>query len=128
MMNFTSPGGAEPENRRGVHRKEIDMEIRNENDAKIAYEVIRLLQTEKPLPGAEERTKQHIVRLKKEVRAYNRFQAVNAGKRRIIKDNGMDGFIELVRLPVWLQTEEEAEAYFESNLLPGMSAADAAVR
>ena len=59
------------------------------------------------------RLKRHIIKLKKEVRAFNRSQLDKIGERRIIKDDGMDGYVELVRLPVRVQTIEGAKDYFE---------------
>ena len=50
--------------------------------------------------------------LKKELRRFFRKKAQKSD-RRIVKDNGIDGYIELIELPDRLRTLEEAKEYVE---------------
>ena len=90
------------------------MQIRSRTDLKIAYEVLKDIQTLTPLPGREEATRKYIERLKRDIREFFR-QQEKAEERRIIRDDGIDGFTELVMLPDFLHTVEDATEYFEEK-------------
>ena len=56
----------------------------------------------------------HIQELKKDIRDYFRLQEKDS-ERRIICDDGVNGYTELVRLPESLYTKDSATVYFEEN-------------
>lgn len=89
------------------------VDIRNSGDLKATYEVLMDIQALRPLPGREEAVQEHIRELKKDIRDYFR-QQKNDG-RCIIRDDGIDGYIELVMLPEYLNTKDSATAYFEEK-------------
>lgn len=89
------------------------VDIRNSGDLKATYEVLMDIQALRPLPGREEAVQEHIRELKKDIRDYFR-QQKNDG-RCIIRDDGIDGYIELVMLPEYLNTKDSAAAYFEEK-------------
>ena len=89
------------------------VDIRNGGDLKATYEVLMDMQALRPLPGREEAVQEHIRELKKDIRDYFR-QQKNDG-RCIIRDDGIDGYIELVMLPEYLNTKDSAAAYFEEK-------------
>ena len=88
--------------------------IRNGGDLKMAYEILMEMQALQPLPGREEAAQGHIRELKKDIRDYFR-QLEKDNERRIICDNGINGYIELVRLPESLYIKDSAESYFEEK-------------
>lgn len=66
------------------------------------------------LPGSEGAVQEHIRELKKDIRDYFRRQE-EADERHIIRDDGIDGYTEFVRLPDPLYTKDDAETYFEQK-------------
>lgn len=88
--------------------------IKNRSDLKVAYEVLMDMQALRPLLGREEAIQEHIRELKKDIRDYFKQQEKD-NERRIICDDGIDGYTELVRLPEYLYTKDSAESYFEEN-------------
>ena len=89
------------------------VDIRNGGDLKATYEVLMDIQALRPLPGREEAVQEHIRELKKDIRDYFRQQKDDG--RRIIRDDGIDGYIELVMFPEYLNTKDSAAAYFEEK-------------
>ena len=89
------------------------VDIRNGGDLKATYEVLMDIQALRPLPGREEAVQEHIRELKRDIRDYFRQQKDDG--RRIIRDDGIDGYIELVMLPEYLNTKDSAAAYFEEK-------------
>ena len=89
-------------------------QIRNRSDLKTAYEVLREIQTLKPLPGRESSTLDYIHQLKRDIREFFRHQEKDI-ERQTILDEGIGGYIELVKLPDFLHTREDAAAYFEER-------------
>lgn len=81
------------------------MTVRNSSDARQAHWFIEHM---KGLPGAEEIIKG----LKKEIRGFFRRQD-REKDRRIVKDYGIDGYIELIELPKDISTLENAKEYVE---------------
>ena len=93
-------------------------QIRNKSDLKTAYEVLREIQTLKPLPGRERPTLDFICQLKRDIREFFRHQEKDI-ERHIILDEGIGGYIELVKLPDSLHTGEDTAAYFEKKVVRG---------
>lgn len=54
----------------------------------------------------------YIKKLKRQIRA----DLKETPKRKIIKDNGIDGYIELVELPPEIDSPEDAEWWFQYNV------------
>ena len=77
------------------------MYIRNKQDLKFAYGMLRFAQ----LRGLDDVAKE----MKEGIR---RFQQKPAREDRIVKDNGIDGYIRLSPLPACIETAEEANEYF----------------
>ncbi len=88
--------------------------IRDSSDLRTAYRVLHDMQGLVPLPGREEAAQEHIRQLKKDIRMFLRHQEKRE-PRRVICDRGIDGYVELARLPDTLPSEEEAAAYFEGR-------------
>ena len=77
--------------------------IRNYDDLRLAYMILEL--------DAEhgERRKEHADNLKRKMR---KFCNAPLSEKRIVSDNGIDGYIVLYPLPEYIQTAEEAKEYF----------------
>lgn len=90
------------------------MEIRDSSQLKAAYGILNDMQGMKALPGREEAVQKHIKQLKRDIRAFLRQQEAKA-ERRIIREYGINGYVELVKLPGTLHAVEEAAAYFEEK-------------
>lgn len=88
--------------------------IKNRSDLKMAYEILMDMQALRPLSGREEAVREHIWELKKDIRDYFRQQEKD-DERRIICDDGIDGYTELVKLPESLYTKGSAKTYFEEK-------------
>ena len=90
--------------------------IRNKKDLEFAYmaiEIFKDLVNRQPNVDAKLELKRnnYIKDRKKEIREFNKRKR----DRRFIKDYGIDGYIELVELPEYLDTKEEAKEYFEEE-------------
>lgn len=83
------------------------MEIMDGSQLKAAYGILNDMQGMKALPGREEAVQKHIKQLKRDIRAFLRQQEAKA-ERRIIREYGINGYVELVKLPGTLHTVEEA--------------------
>lgn len=99
------------------------LEIKNRNDLKVAYGYIRLCEEFKK--EHKERAAvvdKYIKNVKKDIRSYvskNRnIQSVGNSfiEQRIVKDYGLDGFIELVGFPIICLDYESAEEFFKEWL------------
>ena len=88
--------------------------IRDSSDLRTAYRVLHDMQELVPLSGREEAAQGHIRQLKKDIRMFLWHQEQRE-PRRVNCDRGIDGYVELVRLPDTLPSEEEAAAYFEER-------------
>ena len=64
--------------------------------------------------GAKKKIEDKISEMKKQLRAENRAKMKN-NNRKVIKDYGIDGFIELIQLPEEIKTKEDAVDWFEYN-------------
>lgn len=95
--------------------------IKNDRDYRIGYELLRIYLTEagsKECAEPEKREK-HIADIKRQLRAYaHRDGTVDVGtgfmvERRIVRDDGFDGYVELVSIPEIFDTAEAAAEFFK---------------
>ncbi len=92
------------------------MEVNNKNDARVAFDIIKGVtdcvinengrKAHKLLNNAS-----HLIELKREVRRYIK----ECSNSYIIKDDGIDGYIELIKLPSNINSLEGATNYFEQH-------------
>lgn len=89
------------------------MEIRNINELRNAYSEISLYNSivENRFTSISAKLQERIKKVKKAIRKYNRKEP----KPVIIKDNGIDGWIEKIVLPENIRTRKEADEYFLTN-------------
>lgn len=88
------------------------MHIQCGNDLKIAYGLLRIAAKRKELNEFSKELKRNIreyYKRKEEIPEGN----INGGYSRMVKDNGIDGFVLLQQLPADLETEKDAVQYFE---------------
>ena len=85
--------------------------IKNNQDLQLAYEVLRLLSTNTYKVDHPETLAQCIIDTKRAVRRYTHREVEY--DRRIVKDNGIDGYIALERLPADIRDLTEANFFFE---------------
>lgn len=99
--------------------------IKNSNDFRRGYEWLGILTELASSCDDPEAALAEIVKTKRELRSYaNRNSAVDVGmgfmvERRIVKDYGIDGYVELVSIPEVFDTldgEDGAEAFFKDFL------------
>ncbi len=83
------------------------LEIRTKDDLKLAYEHISFINSFMEQVADTKRAKEMIAETKKAIRQYNKKET----NRRLVKDYGIDGFIELVELP----DVEDPIRWFEEN-------------
>jgi len=76
--------------------------INSYTDLKVAYEILEI--------AYESGRSQKAVDLKREMRA---FFHRPVSERRIVQDDGIDGYTELLPLPEYIETMDEAVSYFE---------------
>ncbi len=86
--------------------------IHNTNDLRLAYEHMRFIKAFiKGYPSVDKtKTNQLLMETKQAIRTYNK----KSSDRHIVKDNGIDGFIEIIRFPKSI-TMENAQKYFDEN-------------
>ena len=85
--------------------------ICNQRDLRRAYETLLFLKEIEREHGSSENLKIHSNDLKKAIRKYFHRKT----DRRLVKDYGIDGYIELIKLPEYLETKEDAKEYFDSE-------------
>lgn len=85
--------------------------IRHDQDFRLAYEVLSILREKADSVDDPERLAKVIIETKQAMRRYSHRDVEY--ERRIIKDNGIDGFISLERLPKDTRDMEEAKQFFE---------------
>lgn len=99
--------------------------VRNNKDFREGYELLNLLNRFAGQFDSPEKARENADNLKRELRTYaHRNTAVDVGmgfmcERRIVKDDGMDGYIELVSLPEVIDTidgEDGANEFFKTFL------------
>lgn len=109
--------------------------IRNNRDFRLGYEILRdTIELLKEKNVDSERIMNHVAELKRNIRQYanrnvNSFNIGNGVmcERRIVKDNGIDGFVELISFPEAFDTidgedgaEEFFKTFFEIHARPSM--------
>ena len=90
--------------------------VNNDRELKQAYEYIRwskelIKHHGYSLLDSPDEFNSYIKGIKVAIREYNK----RASDRRVVKDNGIDGFVELIALPDYLKDMDEATEYFENN-------------
>lgn len=103
--------------------------VRNDKDFREGYELLNLLARSDGQFDNPEKARENVDNLKRELRAYaHRDTAVDVGmgfmcERRIVKDEGIDGYIELVSIPEVFDTfaddaegDPGAETFFKDFL------------
>lgn len=99
--------------------------VRNDKDFREGYGLLHLLTRFDGQFDNPEKARENMDSLKRELRAYaNRDTAVDVGlgfmcERRIVKDEGIDGYIELVSIPEVIDTlegEDGADEFFKTFL------------
>lgn len=92
------------------------MQVRNSSDLKVAYETLSLYgkllsECEDIEPKNMKLVKEKIAEQKREIRKFYK----RGNDRRLVKDNGIDGYVLLIELPETLENKRDAEEYFEKN-------------
>lgn len=82
--------------------------VRNSSDLRTAYEMLDLLNQFRAF-GRNDRVEKEIAQQKREIRAFQKKQEGG----RIVKNYGIDGFIELLELPEFIRSKAEGIEYFE---------------
>ena len=85
--------------------------IRNNRDLKRAYESLFIYNEISNEYGETDLLKTCIKDQKRKIRAYIH----KPTDRRLIKDNGIDGYVEKILLPNTLRTKKDAVSYFEEE-------------
>ena len=93
------------------------MIIQNKRDLKIAYEclvdLVEMMRTERKCDPVKANA--HIISLKKDIRNFNKKHPYSEFPK-IVDDNGIDGYTELIRLPDGDFSIEELNEYVEENV------------
>lgn len=92
-------------------------EITDTEKLRDAYTLLAFIRDDVPATTAEQKSSSlaaFMVSIKKEIRAYNHRPAPDS---RIIEEHGINGYIELVRLPDELDdlNEDDAAEWFQAN-------------
>lgn len=99
--------------------------VRNNKDFREGYELLNLFTRFDGQFDSPEKARENMDNLKHELRAYaHRDTAVDVGmgfmcERRIVKDNGIDGYVELISIPEVIDTlegENGANEFFKDFL------------
>ena len=85
--------------------------VKNGRELRVAYEILGLLTDGSRTFSNPERLAQTIIETKRAIRLYTRREVDY--DRRIIRDDGMDGYIALERLPADIRDQDEANRFFE---------------
>ena len=87
--------------------------VKNDRDFRVAYELLDILSSKESAArvGGAEKLAAVIIDLKKSMRAYAHREI--GYESRIVKDDGMDGYISLERLPDDIRDLEQAKEFFE---------------
>lgn len=78
-------------------------EITNQKKLRCAYELLNIC---REIGYSEEGEK--IKEIKREIRKYHKIHK----KEKLIRNDGIDGYVTLIELPDYLENKEEAEDYF----------------
>lgn len=86
-------------------------QVKNNQDLRVAYEILSILSDKTVKVDNPGKLAQSIIDTKRAVRRYTNREVDY--DRRIIKDDGMDGYISLERLPADIRDLDEANRFFE---------------
>ena len=100
------------------------IQIKNDRDFRIGYEILHDVYERLTEAGGDtESRRARVIELKRNLRQYaNRDNStVDVGmgfmcERRIVKDYGMDGYVELVSVPLVFEAESEVREFFKDFL------------
>lgn len=92
------------------------MQVRNSRDLKNAYEILSiykelLSECGKLEPEKMKSVNEKIAEQKREIRKFHK----ESSDRRLVKDDGIDGYVLLIELPETLGNMQDAEEYFEER-------------
>lgn len=87
------------------------VQVRNSRELKIAYEILQTCEEYIREHGSAGKLEERIAEQKREIRRFHKMKS----DRRIVKDCGIDGFVELIELPDYLEDKETATEYFEEH-------------
>lgn len=88
------------------------MIVRNKNDARCAFNYIKLVNDYKNQGSSKSLNAElYTVETKKSLRKFLKKES----NERIVKDEGIDGYISLITLPEWIDNKDAAELYFENE-------------
>lgn len=97
--------------------------VRNDRDFREGYEMLNLFGRLDGHFDNPEKARENVLNLKRELRkwAHRDTTTVDVGyrepvERRIVRDYGMDGYMELVKLPVTVESVEDGEEFFKAFL------------
>ena len=85
------------------------MQVRNSSDLKVAYEILNIYKELISEHGKTERVEERIAEQKREIRKFHK----KGSDRRLVRDDGIDGYVLLIELPETLENLRDAEEYFE---------------
>ena len=86
--------------------------ITNDRDYRVGYEILSILTSaDRKRSGDPKKLEQHITETKRNLRRYAHREIDY--NQRIIHDDGMDGYVAVVRLPDDIRDLDEAKRFFE---------------
>lgn len=88
------------------------MQIRSENDLKLAYETINSFKEMMPMAQKTDVALEYIKELKRDIRAFFRKEKEKP-QRRLVKDDGIDGYIVLIQLPSFLNSNPSISCLYQ---------------
>lgn len=89
--------------------------IKDDRDFRIAYEILNICNDKTAKVDNPEKLAWRIIDTKRAIRQYTRREVDY--DRRIVKDNGIDGYIALERLPADIRDLDEATRFFERFMI-----------
>lgn len=93
------------------------MYISNDRDLKIAYDLLYLIENglRTGMKCDIEKTKAHVINLKRDIRKYQKDHPYEEFPK-LVHDDGIDGYTELIRLPDGDYSIEELNEYVEEEI------------
>lgn len=85
------------------------MRVKNSADLRVAYEILNTYKELISEHGKTERVEKRIAEQKREIRKFHK----KISDRRLVKDDGMDGYVLLIELPETLKSMQDAVEYFK---------------
>lgn len=84
--------------------------IRQKEDLRLAYMLLTAYETAQE--GEGDKYKEKMTEIKREIRDFYKKKRIPVT---LVKDYGIDGYIILFELPEYLESQQQAEEYFEEN-------------